>query len=830
MFEKFRSYITISIILMLPFLGYNLMSNGASNHFVKEYLDSLISAENTDISTNIRERIQHRIEMHKQFAHSFMGVKVIEKHRDFFEKHIQQYMERHPDIVSIRIIDTLGNVIAASPNANRLQILIDDQFKEIYRGEKIYNISTSSENKSLLFSSKLAINVSVSPEEEKSEYLFLFVEEKWDTIEKVIKQKDGKSAPRFLYICSPSYVSRYITMRETYGKYYAKFSSDLGLNLNKNLYEQHKTGKVQLGLGDVNIGSHSFVTDTQQIQLDSQLSGPPLYTIVAYSYDIINKLSAKQDDKLLLGIFVIIYLLCAFWIMRKYAAIQTKVSMVENINSSMPLSLVSFEQETGIIESINNKAMQLLMLHEDKIATTDCWNFFVREDDRNYIMDAVKALITINDYEVLLRTLEGLTFFANVSVNASCMHKKTIITMSIVDVTQRKEVEKKLANNAIELEKEVKERTRVFAQKLEESTNMNNQLLAEKKHAEKENRMKSRFLTGISHELLAPLRAIIGYSDILQGEAIHRKDDVSAEDLSKIISASQHMIGIVEELSQISLITSGKTRVLLQAMPVAQLLKDIDSIAMPIMTENDNTLVIQEHDNIGIMKTDITRLKQILLVAVNNAANATQKGHITISVRAVEEDVTSFVEFLVEDTGSGMTAEQIQQINQAMDTNFWEETNAPEQEQQVSNILGYGLYNARKLCQILGGSISFSAGEKQGIICRIVVPRFTVIRLTDFVQLEVKEDEDTMFEMSYNSSDTQEIDIFADDIDETDNADTKENISQADTEEKKTVDSEDLKNNENIFDDIEESTTKRTTKTTKSTKKAQKSSEEENIE
>jgi len=145
-----------------------------------------------------------------------MGVKVIEKHRDFFEKHIQQYMERHPDIVSIRIIDTLGNVIAASPNANRLQILIDNQFKEIYHGKKIYNISTSSDDKSLLLSSKLAINVSVSPEAEKAEYLFLFVEEKWDTIETVIKQKDGKSAPRFLYICSPSYVSRYITMRETY--------------------------------------------------------------------------------------------------------------------------------------------------------------------------------------------------------------------------------------------------------------------------------------------------------------------------------------------------------------------------------------------------------------------------------------------------------------------------------------------------------------------------------------------------------------------------------------------------------------------------------------
>lgn len=838
MFEKFRNYITIAIVLTLPFLGYNFLSNGANNYFVKSYLDALISAENTDISTNISERINHRIDMHKQFAHSFIGVKVIDKHRDFFEKHIQQYMQRHPAIISMRIIDSLGNVVAASQNANRLQILIDDQFKEIYRGAKIYNISTSSDNKTLIFSSRLAINVSVNPEENKAEYLFLFVEENWDTIEKVIKQKDGKAAPRFLYICSPSYVSRYITMRETYGKYYAKFGSDLGLNLNKNLYDQYKAGQVHSGISHMNVDRHSFVTDTQQIVLDQQLSGPPLYTIVAYSSDIITKLSDKKTDQLLICVFIMIYLLCALLIMRKYHAIQVKTSIVENINASMPLSLVSFHHDTGVIESINNKAMQLLMLPEEKVSTTNCWEFFVREDERNYIMDAVKSMITINDYEVLLRTIEGRTFFATVSVNSAIMNQKTIITMSIVDVTQRKEVEKKLANNAIELEKEVKERTRVFAQKLEESNTLNNMLLEEKTHAERENSMKSRFLTGVSHELLAPLHAIMGYSDILKGEAIHRKDDVSAADLSKIISASQHMIGIVESLSQVSLITSGKTHILLQATPVDQLLQDIDSIAMPIMTENDNSLVIQANDNIGIMKTDITRLKQILLVAVHNAANATQKGYITISAQPIEEDVTSFIEFLVEDNGNGMPEERIQEINQALSTNFWEEEqNGFDTDTESQQILGYGLYNARKLCQILGGSISFTAKETQGVICSIIVPRFTVIRLTDFVQLEVKDDEDTMFEMSYNSSEDEEFDVFADDVEASDDITTEteasENIQQSDDIEHETIeppqeDSDTLSTEENTSADSEsdqEEHAKSTPKKSKTTKKTKKSSD-----
>ena len=151
---------------------------------------------------------------------------------------------------------------------------------------------------------------------------------------------------------------------------------------------------------------------------------------------------------------------------------------------------------------------------------------------------------------------------------------------------------------------------------------------AEKSRAEAEaaSRTKSAFLANMSHELRTPLNAIIGYSEILAEDATDRGDKASISDLEKIQGAGKHLLGLINDILDLSKIEAGRMDVYLEQVFLSRLADEVKTIVEPMVKKNDNKLVIDCPVDIGSLRTDLTKLKQSLINLLSNAAKFTKQG------------------------------------------------------------------------------------------------------------------------------------------------------------------------------------------------------------
>ena len=150
--------------------------------------------------------------------------------------------------------------------------------------------------------------------------------------------------------------------------------------------------------------------------------------------------------------------------------------------------------------------------------------------------------------------------------------------------------------------------------------------------AEAASRTKSAFLANMSHELRTPLNAIIGYSEILVEDATDRGDKTSIADLEKIQSAGKHLLGLINDILDLSKIEAGRMDVYLEQVFLSRLVDEVKTIVDPMIEKNDNRLVIDCPVDIGSLRTDLTKLKQSLINLLSNAAKFTKQGDVTLKI------------------------------------------------------------------------------------------------------------------------------------------------------------------------------------------------------
>src|SRR5262245_30233324 len=160
----------------------------------------------------------------------------------------------------------------------------------------------------------------------------------------------------------------------------------------------------------------------------------------------------------------------------------------------------------------------------------------------------------------------------------------------------------------------------------------------------------------MSHELRTPLNAIIGYSEMLQEEAEDLDADAFLPDLQKINAAGKHLLGLINDILDLSKIEAGRMDLFLETFEVGKLVRDVEAIVQPLMDKNANTLAVECPDDIGSMQADLTKVRQTLFNLLSNAAKFTDHGTISLTV---ERDVNDWLTFAVTDTGIGMTEEQL---------------------------------------------------------------------------------------------------------------------------------------------------------------------------
>ncbi len=244
-----------------------------------------------------------------------------------------------------------------------------------------------------------------------------------------------------------------------------------------------------------------------------------------------------------------------------------------------------------------------------------------------------------------------------------------------------------------------------------------------RKSAEEANLAKSQFLANMSHELRTPLNAIIGYSEILIEEA--EEDAIDAgkpaeeaagvADLEKICSSGRHLLGLINDVLDISKIEAGKMDIYNEVFDIAGMLNDVLSTARPLAEKKANTLETVCAQDIGSMETDLTKTRQILLNLLSNACKFTERGVIKLLARKEQREGRTCCIFEVIDSGIGMTPEQQAKLFQAF-------TQADASTTRKYGGTGLGLTISRRFAEIMGGELTVESEAGKGTAFTVRLP------------------------------------------------------------------------------------------------------------
>jgi signal transduction histidine kinase len=255
-----------------------------------------------------------------------------------------------------------------------------------------------------------------------------------------------------------------------------------------------------------------------------------------------------------------------------------------------------------------------------------------------------------------------------------------------------------------ELETET-ERHRATAVRLEQA----------KEAAEKANRAKSIFLAKMSHELRTPLNAVIGYSEILLEDELERENKTKMADLQRINSAGKHLLSLVTDVLDLSKIESDTTELAIEIVDIGQLAQQTFATIRPLAEEKNNKMILDCGSDLGDVEADATKLRQVILNLLSNAAKFTTDGTITMAVRRTKGPTADWIEIRVQDTGIGIAESDLPKLFQ----NFGQASASTASKYGGS---GLGLAVSQKLCGLMGGGISCTSEVGRGSTFVVRVP------------------------------------------------------------------------------------------------------------
>ena len=264
-----------------------------------------------------------------------------------------------------------------------------------------------------------------------------------------------------------------------------------------------------------------------------------------------------------------------------------------------------------------------------------------------------------------------------------------------------------------ELEDKVKQRTQALEDALSE-------LEVKRDEAMEANRTKSLFLANMSHELRTPLNAIIGYSEMLEEEAEDFGYGDIVPDLQKIRTAGTHLLSLINDILDLSKIEAGKIEFYLEDFAVEDVIDDVAMTVQPVVEKKNNKFVLELAENLGSMRADVTRVRQIIVNLLSNSAKFTEDGTITLKALRFDKDGTDWVELAVIDTGIGMNEEQIANI-------FSEFTQADITTTRKYGGTGLGLPISRYFCQMMGGDIIVTSTVGEGSNFTVHLPAKVIV-------------------------------------------------------------------------------------------------------
>src|SRR5438876_7078542 len=225
---------------------------------------------------------------------------------------------------------------------------------------------------------------------------------------------------------------------------------------------------------------------------------------------------------------------------------------------------------------------------------------------------------------------------------------------------------------------------------------------------------KSQFLASMSHELRTPLNAIIGLTEMMVTNAARSGTEKAAEPLRRVQRAGTQLLGLINQVLDLSKIEAGKLELSPESVNLAPLTAEVAGTARQLAEQNNNRLIVESQPNLGQLIVDPMRLRQILLNLLSNACKFTKQGEVTLHVKKVVNG-RNWIEFAVADTGIGMTPAQQAKL-------FEEFTQADSSTARQYGGTGLGLAITRKLARMVGGDVTVTSEPGKGSIFTVRLP------------------------------------------------------------------------------------------------------------
>ena len=228
-------------------------------------------------------------------------------------------------------------------------------------------------------------------------------------------------------------------------------------------------------------------------------------------------------------------------------------------------------------------------------------------------------------------------------------------------------------------------------------------------------RAKSTFLANMSHELRTPLNAIIGYSEMIFEEAEEEQNEHLSGDAAKIRSAGKHLLGVINDVLDLSKVEAGKMELYVETVDPARLMTETLALARPLAEGRGNVLRLELDPHLGSARLDLTKVRQILLNLLSNAAKFTEGGRILCTAKRERAPGGDLLVFTVRDTGIGMSLEQSGRLFQAF-------SQADASTTRKYGGTGLGLAISRHFARMMGGDITVESEEGQGTAFTLSLP------------------------------------------------------------------------------------------------------------
>ena len=236
--------------------------------------------------------------------------------------------------------------------------------------------------------------------------------------------------------------------------------------------------------------------------------------------------------------------------------------------------------------------------------------------------------------------------------------------------------------------------------------------------ADDANLAKSRFFANMSHELRTPLTAIIGYGEMIAEDCEDLGYDDLLPDVKKITTSGKYLLELINSVLDLQKIEAGKMELYMTSYSIEAMLDAIRDINTPLAEKNANRFLIEYENGIGTMFQDETKVSQCLTNFLSNAFKFTSEGTVTLTIEPFDENGVEMIRFNVQDTGVGMTPEQLVTVFEE-----YQQGERSTKAETAQRGTGLGLSLTKSYAELMGGRVDAESEKGVGSTFAFIIPR-----------------------------------------------------------------------------------------------------------